>query len=167
MANAAIEQPGVAAAVEAPRHEKVDRLTATARTRPALKVAVAHPCDEAALGAARAGRSVAATMGLSALDGLPMGTRCGLLDVGVVFWMPREMGLAPDAAERLLDTRSGLLGVSGLSNDRRALRAQAEARRDARTGFNPRRDRQRCARSPRDARTGPERLGHPQPTRKR
>ena len=75
-------------------------------------------------------------MGFSALDGLPMGTRCGSLDAGVVFYMLREMGLTPAEAEHMLYTRSGLLGVSGLSNDMRALRAQAGSNQDARTAID-------------------------------
>ncbi|GLS52922.1 acetate kinase [Methylobacterium gregans] len=100
------------------------------------RVVAAHLGNGASLCALRAGRSVATTMGFSALDGLPMGTRCGSLDAGVVFYMLREMGLTPDAAERLLYTRSGLLGISGVSNDMRALRARAGADPDARMAID-------------------------------
>jgi acetate kinase len=100
------------------------------------RVVVAHLGSGASLCALRAGRSVATTMGFSALDGLPMGTRCGSLDAGVVFYMLREMGLTPAEAEHMLYTRSGLLGVSGLSNDMRALRAQAGSNLDARTAID-------------------------------
>ena len=74
------------------------------------------------------GVSVATTMGFSALDGLPMGTRCGALDPAVVFYMLREMKLSPEA-ERMLYTKSGLLEVSGLSNDMRILRSKAAGTR--------------------------------------
>lgn len=100
------------------------------------RVVAAHLGSGASLCALRAGRSVATTMGFSALDGLPMGTRCGSLDAGVVFYMLREMRLAPEEAERMLYTRSGLLGVSGLSNDMRTLRARAVSNRDARTAID-------------------------------
>lgn len=89
------------------------------------RVIVAHLGNGASLCALREGVSVATTMGFSALDGLPMGTRCGALDAGVVFYMLREMRLTPEEAERTLYTKSGLLGVSGISNDMRVLRSQA------------------------------------------
>ena len=75
-------------------------------------------------------------MGFSALDGLPMGTRCGAIDAGVVFYMLREMKLSPEEAERVLYTKSGLLGVSGLSNDMRVLRAKAATNADAKRAID-------------------------------
>ncbi|WP_018260542.1 acetate/propionate family kinase [Methylobacterium sp. WSM2598] len=110
-----------------------------AATDPALaqgRVVVAHLGNGASLCALDGGRSVATTMGFSALDGLPMGTRCGSLDAAVVFFLLREMRLTPEAAERMLYTRSGLLGVSGLSNDMRTLRARAAEDPRARTAID-------------------------------
>lgn len=95
------------------------------------RVVVAHLGNGASLCALERGRSIATTMGFSALDGLPMGTRCGSLDAGVVFYMMREMKLDPDEAERMLYTQSGLLGVSGLSHDMRRLRSLAATDPDA------------------------------------
>jgi acetate kinase len=89
-------------------------------------VVVAHLGNGASLCALKNGQSVATTMGFSALDGLPMGTRCGALDASVVFYMLREMRLSAEEAERLLYTQAGLLGVSGISNDMRTLRSRAE-----------------------------------------
>ncbi|TAL20360.1 MAG: acetate/propionate family kinase [Aquabacterium sp.] len=89
------------------------------------RVIVAHLGNGASLCAMRDGRSVATTMGFSALDGLPMGTRCGALDPGVVFHLLRELRLSPEEAEAMLYKESGLLGVSGVSNDMRELRARA------------------------------------------
>ncbi len=100
------------------------------------RVVVAHLGSGASLCALAGGRSIATTMGFSALDGLPMGTRCGSLDPGVVFYLMREMGLDVATAERLLYTRSGLLGVSGLSHDMRVLRAHAAEDRRARTAID-------------------------------
>ncbi|MCF4129893.1 acetate/propionate family kinase [Methylobacterium sp. SyP6R] len=100
------------------------------------RVVVAHLGSGASLCALAGGRSVATTMGFSALDGLPMGTRCGSLDPGVVFYLMREMQLDVQAAEHLLYTRSGLLGVSGLSNDMRVLRARAAEDRRARMAID-------------------------------
>jgi acetate kinase len=100
------------------------------------RVVVAHLGNGASLCALGAGKSVATTMGFSALEGLPMGTRCGALDPGVVFYMLREMKIGPDEAERILYTKCGLLGVSGVSNDMRILRAQATANPDARLAID-------------------------------
>ena len=89
------------------------------------RVIVAHLGNGASLCAMKDGRSMASTMGFSALDGLAMGTRCGSLDPGVVFHLLREMKLSPDQVEQMLYRDSGLLGMSGVSNDMRALRARA------------------------------------------
>ncbi|MBO6531346.1 MAG: acetate/propionate family kinase [Erythrobacter sp.] len=67
------------------------------------------------------GESIATSMGLTALDGLPMATRCGDLDPGVVLHLIQDRGMTPDAVAELLYKKSGLLGVSGLSSDTRAL----------------------------------------------
>ncbi|HEY7382494.1 MAG TPA: acetate/propionate family kinase [Beijerinckiaceae bacterium] len=100
------------------------------------RAVVAHLGNGASLCALKVGKSVATTMGFSALEGLPMGTRCGALDPGVVFYMLREMKLGAEEAERLLYTKCGLLGVSGVSNDMRALRAQAPTNPDARRAID-------------------------------
>jgi len=70
-----------------------------------------------------AGRSIATTMGFSTLDGLPMGTRSGALDPGVLLWLMNAKGMDARAIEDLLYHRSGLLGVSGATSDMRALLA--------------------------------------------
>jgi acetate kinase len=74
------------------------------------------------------GRSVATSMGFSVLDGLCMGTRCGALDPGAVLWLLDERGLDVRAVEHLLYDQSGLLGVSGISRDMRALLASPDPR---------------------------------------
>jgi len=89
----------------------------------ASRVVAAHLGNGASLCAMRAGRSVASSMGFTALDGLMMGSRCGTLDAGVVLHLIRERGMTPDAVERLLYAESGLKGVSGLSSDVRDLLA--------------------------------------------
>jgi acetate kinase len=73
------------------------------------------------------GKSVATTMGFSALDGLPMGTRCGVLDPGALLYLLQEKGMSAEAIETLLYQQSGLLGVSGISNDMRQLLASGDA----------------------------------------
>ncbi|HZR01744.1 MAG TPA: acetate/propionate family kinase [Burkholderiales bacterium] len=85
------------------------------------RVVVAHLGSGASLCAVHGGRSVATTMGFTALDGLPMGTRCGALDPGVVLYLARERGMSIDAIESLLYKNSGLLGLSQESNDMRVL----------------------------------------------
>ena len=96
-----------------------------ARIAPGLaagRVVVAHLGNGASACAIQNGRSVASTMGFSALDGLPMGTRCGQLDPGVMLWLMDQGMSAPEISD-LLYKRSGLLGLSGISNDMRALEA--------------------------------------------
>jgi acetate kinase len=96
------------------------------------RVIVAHLGNGASLCAMRGGRSVDTTMGFTALDGLVMGTRCGAIDPGAVLHLIGHLGMSAQAAEDLLYNRSGLLGVSGISNDMRALLASdAERAREA------------------------------------
>ncbi len=97
-------------------------------TEPALarsRLVIAHLGNGASLCAVHEGRSVASTMGFTAVDGLMMGTRTGALDPGVLLYLMQERGMDAAAIEDLLYRKSGLLGVSGLSSDMRALR-QAE-----------------------------------------
>jgi acetate kinase len=84
------------------------------------RVIVAHLGSGASLCAMREGRSVDTTMGFSVLDGLPMGTRCGNLDPGVVLYL-MQRGMTAEQIENLLYKKSGLLGISGVSNDLREL----------------------------------------------
>ncbi|MFO1150729.1 MAG: acetate/propionate family kinase [Alsobacter sp.] len=100
------------------------------------RVVVCHLGNGASACAMQAGRSMASTMGFSALDGLMMGTRSGSIDPGAVFYLIRDMGLTPAEAETLLYTKCGLLGVSGLSNDMRTLRAQASSQPHARQALD-------------------------------
>jgi acetate kinase len=67
-------------------------------------------------------------MGFSALDGLPMGTRCGELDPAIVLHLMREDGMSPTEVEAMLYRRSGMLGLSGVSSDFRDLLASDEPR---------------------------------------
>jgi acetate kinase len=92
------------------------------------RVVVAHLGSGASMCAMRAGRSIDSTMGFTALDGLPMGTRCGALDPGVVIHLNRAYGMDADAIERMLYHDCGLSGVSGVSNDMRDLLASDDPR---------------------------------------
>jgi acetate kinase len=100
------------------------------------RVIVAHLGNGASMCAMRDGRSVASTMGFTALDGLPMGTRCGQLDPGVVLYLMNEKGMTPAAIGDLLYQNAGLKGISGLSHDVRDLLASpSPAAQDALTYF--------------------------------
>jgi acetate kinase len=87
------------------------------------KVVIAHLGNGASMCAVRDGRSVASTMGFTALDGLPMGTRCGQLDPGVLLYMLDHEKMAPAEITDLLYRKSGLKGLSGISHDMRELEA--------------------------------------------
>lgn len=87
----------------------------------ARKVVVAHLGSGASMAALLDRRSIASTMGFTAVDGLPMGTRTGNLDPGVLLYLMQDRGYDAKAIEKLLYKDSGLLGVSGVSNDMRDL----------------------------------------------
>ncbi|MEP7060794.1 MAG: acetate/propionate family kinase [Betaproteobacteria bacterium] len=91
------------------------------------RVVVAHLGNGASMCAMVDGASVATTMGLTALDGLVMGTRTGSIDPGVLLYLQRERGMDEPALDDLLYRRSGLLGVSGISSDMRTLLASDDA----------------------------------------
>jgi acetate kinase len=91
------------------------------------KVIVAHLGNGASMCAINGGRSVASTMGLSALDGLAMGTRTGQIDPGAILYLLESEGLSAPQLSNLLYKQSGLLGLSGLSHDMRALEAAGTA----------------------------------------
>jgi len=92
------------------------------------RVIVAHLGNGASLCAMKSGKSVASTMGFTAVDGLPMGTRCGAIDPGVILYLMDEMKMDARAIEKLIYQQSGLLGVSGISSDMRALLESREPR---------------------------------------
>ncbi|MBI2254685.1 MAG: acetate/propionate family kinase [Proteobacteria bacterium] len=87
------------------------------------RVIIAHLGNGASLCAVKDGRSVASTMGFTAVDGLMMGTRCGTIDPGVILYLMDKEGLDSRGIADLVYRRSGLLGVSGISSDMRTLRA--------------------------------------------
>ena len=92
------------------------------------RVVVAHLGNGCSACALRNRVSLATTMGFTALDGLPMGTRCGELDAGVVLHLIQQKGMSPDDLVDLLYKRSGMLGFSGISSDFRQLLASDDAR---------------------------------------
>ena len=90
------------------------------------RLIIAHLGNGASLCAVQGGRSVASTMGFTAVDGLMMGTRTGTLDPGVLLYLMEEHGYDARRLEDLLYRQSGLLGVSGIASDMRTLRQSAE-----------------------------------------
>jgi acetate kinase len=98
------------------------RLAAVAPEYAEKRIVIAHLGNGASLCALHAGRSVASTMGFTAVEGLLMGTRCGTIDPGVLLYLMDEHGMGAREIEALIYKKSGLLGVSGISSDMRTLR---------------------------------------------
>jgi acetate kinase len=92
------------------------------------RVVVAHLGSGASMCAVQAGKSEESTMGFTALDGLPMGTRPGQLDAGIVLYLLTEKSMSAKEIERLFYHDSGLKGLSGISNDVRDLLASSDPR---------------------------------------
>jgi acetate kinase len=90
------------------------------------RLIVAHLGNGASLCAVKDGRSVASTMGFTAVDGLMMGTRCGSIDPGVLIHLMDQYGLGARELEDFIYRKSGLLGVSAISSDMRTLRASPD-----------------------------------------
>jgi acetate kinase len=106
----------------------VRQLTGTLPAR----LIIAHLGNGASVTAVRDGKSIDTSMGLTPTGGVIMGTRSGDLDPGVLVYLMREMKFDAAAIEALVDHRSGLLGLSGISSDMRALHSAAAANDDAR-----------------------------------
>jgi acetate kinase len=92
------------------------------------KTVVMHLGNGASMCAMEHGRSVATTMGFTAVDGLPMGTRCGSIDPGVLLHLMDQWHMTARDLERVIYQESGLLGVSGISSDMRTLLASSDPR---------------------------------------
>ena len=93
---------------------------------------ICHLGAGASMCAVKAGKSVASTMGFTAVDGLPMGSRCGNIDPGVMLYLQRHHGMDADALEKLIYKESGWLGVSGESSDMLSLkRSQSTSAQEA------------------------------------
>ncbi|WP_018323339.1 acetate/propionate family kinase [Bradyrhizobium sp. WSM2793] len=102
------------------------RLAEIAPELVAKRTVIAHLGNGASLCALRNGRSVDTTMGLTPLDGLVMGTRCGTIDPGVLLYLQQHEKMSIEDVQHLLYHQSGLLGVSGISADMRTLLASGE-----------------------------------------
>jgi len=98
------------------------------------RVVIAHLGNGCSMAAVLAGKSLGSTMGFTALDGLPMGTRCGQIDPGVLIYLMQERDMSVNQLGDLLYNHSGLKGLSGVSNDMRDL--LASDRSDARLAID-------------------------------
>lgn len=110
----------------------ISRLREIAPALAEKRLIIGHLGNGASLCAVHEGRSVASTMGFTAVDGLVMGTRCGAIDPGVLIYLMDEHKMDSRAITDLIYRKSGLLGVSGISSDMRQLRqSDAPAAREA------------------------------------
>lgn len=91
-----------------------------------IKMIVCHLGNGASIAAIDKGKSIDTTMGMTPLEGLVMGTRCGDIDPGVLIYMSKELNMTTDEIDHMLNKESGVLGISGVSNDFRDLWEAAE-----------------------------------------
>lgn len=98
-------------------------------TREQTNIITLHLGNGCSAAAIKAGSSVDTSMGMTPLEGLVMGTRSGDLDPAIVDLIARKEGLSPEEVDTLLNTQSGLLGISGVTNDMRELQAKRDDRR--------------------------------------
>lgn len=89
------------------------------------RIVTCHLGNGCSMAAVKGGKSIDTTMGLTPLEGLLMGTRCGDLDPAIVGFLVGEMNLSTGEVDRILNKRSGLLGISGVSSDMRDVKAAA------------------------------------------
>jgi len=110
-------------------HKFVALSAATFLKRPLaeLKIISCHLGSGASVCAVGRGKSVDTSMGMTPLEGLVMGTRVGDLDPGIVLYLLSHCGMSADEIDQMLNKKSGLLGISGKSNDMRTILAEAEA----------------------------------------
>ncbi len=120
-------------------HRYVAARAATLLGKPAeeLKLISCHMGNGSSICAIQNGKSVDTSMGFTPLEGLPMGTRCGDLDSGVLQYLMNKYGYTIDQMMNILNKKSGVLGVSGISSDFRDLdNAAAEGNKDARLALD-------------------------------
>ena len=101
-------------------------------TREQTNIITLHLGNGCSASAIKAGRSVDTSMGMTPLEGLVMGTRCGDVDPAIVGVIARKEGLSSSEVDALLNTQSGLLGISGLTNDMRELQSELKEHEDRR-----------------------------------
>ena len=111
-----------------PSHSYVSKRTAEIVGKPydQMKIIVCHLGNGASISAVNCGKSVDTSMGLTPLEGLVMGTRSGDLDPAIIDFVGKKEGLSLDEMNEVLNKKSGMLGISGVSSDGRDLEAAAE-----------------------------------------
>lgn len=95
--------------------------------RDSQKVVTCHLGNGVSLTAVKGRKSVDTSMGLTPVEGLVMGTRCGDIDPAIILFLQKEFGYTADSIDDLINKKSGLLGISGISNDMRDVRGSGEA----------------------------------------
>ncbi len=105
--------------------EKAARIMKKPRAK--LKLVTCHLGNGCSVAAIKNGRSIDTSMGLTPLEGLLMGTRCGDIDPAVVLYIMEKKGLSVKSVDNLLNKESGMLGLSGISNDMRDIERKAKA----------------------------------------
>ncbi|NEG87246.1 acetate kinase, partial [Pantoea agglomerans] len=91
-----------------------------------IKVITCHLGNGASLCAVKEGKSVETSMGFTPLAGLAMGTRCGDIDPAILLFMERELNMSPDEVDNVINKKSGVLGISGVSSDFRDIEGAAK-----------------------------------------
>jgi len=97
------------------------------RGLPADKIVTCHIGNGVSFTAVKGGKSVDTSMGLTPVEGLVMGTRCGDIDPAIIPFLEKNLGYSADDVDDLMNKKSGLLGISGTSNDMRDIKASAES----------------------------------------
>lgn len=92
-----------------------------------LKIITCHIGSGSSISAVKYGKAIDTSMGFTPQEGLPMGTRCGSIDPSVITFVMKKTGMTPEQMDDALNKKSGLLGVSGVSNDAREVWAAADA----------------------------------------
>lgn len=98
-----------------------------------LKIVTCHLGNGVSLTAVKEGKSIDTTMGFTPLAGMPMGTRCGDIDPAIVIYLAEELGYTMEEVNEILNKKSGILGISGLSSDFRDVRDAAYNKNDERS----------------------------------
>lgn len=104
----------------------VEKLVATGMKKEDTRVITCHLGNGSSVSAARGGKCIDTSMGLTPLEGLPMGTRCGDIDPAIVPFIMQRTGMTPAEMDTYMNKKSGMLGLSGVSSDFRDLEAAAK-----------------------------------------
>ncbi|MCL6518826.1 MAG: acetate kinase [Armatimonadetes bacterium] len=105
----------------------IKMLMAQGKDKESLKIITCHLGNGASMAAVVGGKSIDTSMGLTPVEGLVMGTRCGDIDPAIIPFLQKELGYSADDIDNIINKKSGLLGISGISNDMRDIVAEAEA----------------------------------------